>query len=342
MTGRFFLLTGFLAIALITAFCGKSLVHKAPAVYEVSGETMGTTFEIRLIPSKPLSDTSKMELKEGIRTLLEDINTEVNHYDKSSQISRYNQAEEGATIQVGYHFTEILSFSEQANRLTLGGFNVEIGSLVKLWGFGPDSARRDTPPPADEIRSQLPDLKRGYLLTDGQKLKKVNRHSTLDFSGVAKGYAVDRIGLYLRSLSIKDYLVNIGGELTASGNAADGKPGWKVAILSPDSGSEMLAHIRLQNESIATSGIYFNQFSEGKKIYSHLISPEDGSADHDVVSISIVSEKCALADALATGLAVLHPEQLQSLLEEKQSLYNYLIVTKSGKYLRSEDFPKSI
>ncbi|MCA9397101.1 MAG: FAD:protein FMN transferase, partial [Candidatus Omnitrophica bacterium] len=198
------------------------------------------------------------------------------------------------------------------------------------------------PPSADEIRSMLPNLKRGYLLTDGHTLKKINKHSTLDFSGVAKGYAVDRMGMYLKSLSINRYLVNIGGELTASGNAPDQMPGWKVAILSPDSGSEMLAHIRLKNQSIATSGIYFNQFSEGEKIYSHLISPEDGSAVHDVVSISIVSDNCGLADALATGLAVLEPNQLQNLLREKQSLYDYLIVTKSGQHFRSNHFPQSV
>lgn len=113
-------------------------------------------------------------------------------------------------------------------------------------------------------------------------------------------------------------------------------------ILSPNSDREALSHIRLTNKSIATSGTYFNQFTYQDKVYSHLINPVSGDTAQNVKSVSIISESCGFADAVATGLSVLTPDQLNKVIGSNALDFSYLIVLQNGKQLRSKDFPKEI
>jgi len=204
--------------------------------------------------------------------------------------------------------------------------------LVDLWGFGP-SPRAAEIPGADQIATALQKTGSRYLqITGGAPFAILKtRDIQLDLSAIAKGYAVDRVAGYLEGLQIRDYLIEIGGELRVAGKSPRGGP-WRIAIEAPlVEQRQILDSIEVTDISVATSGDYRNYFEVQGVRYSHTIDPTSGyPVSHQLASVTVFSESAILADALATALNVLGPEEGRLLAEQQNLAVIFLIRGEEG------------
>ena len=196
----------------------------------------------------------------------------------------------------------------QIHALSDGAFDISLGPVVEMWGFGPTPTDSRVPP-TEVITEAL-----SQTGTDGLVLGDVyvqrTRDISLDLSAIAKGYAVDQVAQMLDSEGYKDYLVEIGGELKGLGSNQANNP-WRIAIELPDSTKrEMYSVIELRNLGMATSGDYRNYFEVDGKRYSHTIDPATGMPiTHNLASVTVLDASAARADGLATAINVMGAEK---------------------------------
>jgi len=276
-------------------------------VVQLAGDTMGTTWHITFVPGEgaPVSEA----VQKGVEALLEQVNHSMSTYREDSEISRFNDAAPGTWVGVSTEFMEVLSAALVVGSASDGAYDVTVGPLVDLWGFGPGKAVVE-PPPEDTIRRLRQQLGQDRLRVDvdsGRVMKPEGL--ALDFSSIAKGYAVDRIAEWMVQQGMDRFLVEIGGEMRVAGMSPRGDP-WRIAIEQPDSAGRSVARaISLTDAAVATSGDYRNFFEKDGKRYSHTIDPRTGyPVTHELVSVTVVHPSATLADAWATALTVLGPE----------------------------------
>jgi thiamine biosynthesis lipoprotein len=211
--------------------------------------------------------------------------------------------------------------------MTSGAFDVTVGPLVDLWGFGP-VANVSTPPADDDI--ELAKQKTGleFLQADcaNAAIRKTKPGIRIDLSGYGKGRAADDIGILLSEQGIFNFLVEIGGDLRAQGKNAKGQL-WRVAIERPDSeGRAVERIIQVDNTAVATSGDYRNFFEVAGERYSHTIDPRTGRpVTHDLASVTVLFDNAAIADGYATALMVLGPDAGMALAERRHIAAYFLV-----------------
>lgn len=203
-----------------------------------------------------------------------------------------------------------------------GAYDVTVGPLVDLWGFGAEEPGKLTVPAAAEVAALLPFVGQQNLRLEGDKVMKL-RALSLDFSSLAKGYAVDKVAAWLLAQGISRFMVEVGGEIRLSGLSTRGDP-WRIAIERPGGTVySVAAALSLTDTSLATSGDYRNYFEVDGNRYSHLIDPRTGQpVVHDLVSVTVVHPDCIIADAWATALVVLGGESAMAVaLEQGLAVY---------------------
>lgn len=306
---RFFALIAFCLSYFSLIGCSEP----APTLNSLKGRTMGTSYSI-LWPAHIQVDQTILRSK--VDVILEDINSQMSTYDPNSQLSQFNQSPAPATRSIPSDFFSVMVLSQEIFELTSGYFDVTVGPLVNMWGFGPD--KKPTSIPSDaEIQSKQAQVGFSVIgLTAGQLSKSQQRY--IDLSAIAKGYGVDKIAALLDKEGIDAYLVEIGGELRAKGVKAQGKP-WKVAVEKPAIGERAVQVILpLSDASMATSGDYRNFFEMDGERLSHSIDPFTGKPTaHTLASVTVVDENCARADALATAMLVMGAEKAKILAKEQ-------------------------
>ena len=274
---------------------------------------MGTTYSIKILNSNIPKDI----IKNDIDSILNIINLEMSTYIDSSEISRFNKSIPGSQFYIGDDFYKVVSRAKVFNLLTFGLFDPTINPLVKLWGFS-KNGYIDEVPSKEKIDSALEFVGMENLLIDNNN-KSITKKQLieLDLSAIAKGYGVDRIGEYLNKLSLSNYMIEIGGEIKASGYNKEGM-GWVIGIQNPASNIlSPLFEIELVNMSLATSGNYRNYYDIDGKKYSHIISPLTGyPIDNNILSVSVLSNDCINADALATALMLYEPNKGVEFIEK--------------------------
>jgi len=294
-----------------------------------SGTTMGTTYQIRVVTGyfKNLN-----HLGEKIETRLDAINQNLSTYIKDSEISRFNALREtGVKFRISDDFVNVMKVAGQIYHLTSGAWDATINPLVNIWGFG-SSGQEKNMHAAKDIAELLKSIGFHHILfVENRYLVKKNPAVTLDFGSIAKGYAVDQLIILLKKNGIKDCLVEIGGEVYASGVRKDGGK-WKVGINTPDihaSYDKVYRVLYLQDKGLATSGDYRNFFLKNGKLFSHIIDPRTGfPVSNGVVSVSIIADTCVFADALATAVMVLGAEKGFELIKRIDST-ECLIITRN-------------
>jgi len=272
----------------------------------ISGQTMGTTYHIKLVTgnSKKISG-----LKEKIEKRLEEINKSMSTYRKDSEISRFNALKNtGQKFKVSRDFAQVIIESKKLYRLTDGAWDGSIYPLINLWGFGM-SERKNRIPPKEKIAWFLRDVGFDNIdLVDGRYLLKKKASISIDLGSIAKGYAVDKVAELIKKEEIKNFLVEIGGEVYASGVRKDGRC-WRIGVNRPRKEApydEIYKIVTLKDKAFATSGDYRNYFEVKGKRYSHILNPKTGyPVANGVVSVSIVAGTCAFADGLATAVMVM-------------------------------------
>ena len=276
--------------------------------YVFTGQTMGTTYSIKVVCAKPLSESL---WQEKIDLRLKQVNARLSMYQKDSELSRFNRTEKDQPFRISEDFFLVLKKCRDLNTLTSGAWDGTVKPLVDLWGFG-TKGRRNTPPEPDQIKTALEQTGFDTLDIKDHLLTKTKPGITLDLGSIAKGYGVDEIAGLIREGGIENYLVEIGGELRGAGENKHRKA-WVVGIANPKKGvlnSGLYKEIRLGDKAIATSGNYRNYFEKNGHIYSHIISPKTGyPVENKVVSASVISDTCTWADGLATALMVMDSQK---------------------------------
>ncbi len=304
-----FLLVGFAALL---AAC-----QAEPAKLEFSGNTMGTTYNIVAIDktAKLAPDTIKI----AIEKKLVDINKKLSNWDPKSEISRFNSQKNLEPFPISEDLAHVIESANAIHRQSEGQFDITLGPLIELWGFG----RRDSnshSPSKLAIRKTLEKTGQSTVI-EFQKnpatMSKLYPDATVYLAAIAKGYGVDQLGSLLQERGINDYLVEIGGDLIASGYNTKGEP-WRIGVERPDAGDHIIDRIiNVSGLGMATSGDYRNYYEENGIRYSHIINAKTGRPiTHTTASVTVLAESAMLADAWATALMVIGHERGLALSEK--------------------------
>ncbi len=277
------------------------------ALQTLAGEAMGTTWAVRLANPRfaPLAP-----VRAAIEEVLDLVVRQMSNWEPESEISRFNRAPAGSWHTLSPELFAVLQAAQHWAQASGGAFDVAVGPLVDLWGFGPrpdphaDHAAPATMPSAQELQALRPYSAGAGLVLREEGLQALQPGGLqLDLSGIAKGYSVDLVVQALQSQGWADFLAEVGGELRASGTRPGGQP-WRVAVAGT-------AHaLPLKDLAIATSGDHWHAFDHGGRRYSHTIDPRTGEpVAHALASVTVLHEECMHADALATVLTVLGPRE---------------------------------
>lgn len=313
---------------LILGSCSEK--KEQQAVYKkITGTTMGV-----VVYNVIYSDLPKESLYPKIDSILIDLNNSLSTYIPDSEISILN-IEKSIVFSSGF-FLPMLKKSKEVYQITSGAFDPTVGPLVNLWGFGP--GKEINIPDSALINKTLSNIGFDKVVFDQSKVS-ISDGVYLDFSAIAKGYAVDLVADFLRNEGIDNYYVEIGGEVICKGVNNKGEP-WKTGIYDPrineDPTREIAAIVSLENKAVATSGNYRNFYVKDGKKYAHTISPFTGyPVQHSLLSASVFSDNCTIADAYATAFMVLGIEKSIPLIEANPALEAHLIYVDESGNLKS-------
>jgi thiamine biosynthesis lipoprotein len=309
-------------LALLLPLSGCTDDGGAGAV-KLSGRSMGTTWHVTYLPGDAAAAPEAVQA--ALEGELAAVNASMSTYREDSEISRFNRAPVGEWFAVSPDFLAVLEAALDIGRRSGGAYDVTVAPLVNLWGFGPGASQPQVPA-AGAIDALRADVGQQHLEVDGSaaRVRKAAALS-LDFSSIAKGYAVDRLARYLRGQRIGDFLVEVGGEMRLAGRSPRGDR-WRVAIERPSPGDRAVGvALSLSDVAVATSGDYRNYFEIDGRRYSHSIDPRTGyPVAHDLVSVTVVAERAMEADAWATALVVLGPDRAMTVASD-QAMAVYFI-----------------
>jgi thiamine biosynthesis lipoprotein len=287
-----------------------------------SGEALGTTYQV-----KYFSD-SNINVQQQIDSIFDLVNASMSTYIPTSKISRVNAGD--STVVLDDAFKEVLAHSYRIWKETNGYFDPTVGALVNAWGFGPGKpiANMDSVK-VDSLR-QFTGFGKIRLTYDGNKILLGENQPYLDFNAVAKGFTVDLIGRMLDEYKIENYLVEVGGELIAKGINVAKESDWVVAIENPkqEEASPFITSLKLKNKALASSGNY-RKFRIDEKTgtkYVHTIDPTTGfTKQGDIVAISVLTDTCLRADALATGLMAMNQYLVKLYARNHEDVEIYMV-----------------
>lgn len=329
---------GSLSIFLLAAGClgllvclnGCSSGQQTNAHFDLTGHTMGTTYSVKVVD--PPTGIEPQKLQAEIDAVLVQVNEEMSTYLEDSDLSQFNRHPGTDWFPVSPGVVTVVERALKISRVTDGAFDVTVGPLVNLWNFGPER-RAEKLPTAEEIETAqaLVGSDRVDVRTDPPALRKTKPGVYVDLSAIAKGYGVDLVADLLQAREIKNYLVEIGGEVRVEGRNATGER-WRVGIESPQEDTRQLYKaVELVDLSMATSGNYRNFFDADGKRYSHTIDPRTGQpVTHKLVSVSVITEACVDADGWATAFTVLGPEKAQQVAAEQNLAVLGIVQDESG------------
>ena len=324
------------ALGLALAGCGDDAAQKH--LTEFDGETQGTTYHIKVVDLPQTLDPQTVH--RAIEAELDDITRHLSTYTPESELSRFNRSRDTDWVPASPGLVQVLSEARQVSELTQGAYDVTVGPLVDLWGFGPEDTRERIPEEAEIAAARA---RVGYthldIRAEPPALRKNIPDLSIDVNSIAQGYTVDRVAERLDKLGVANYLVEIGGELRGKGlNQLGGH--WRIGIERPSPGERAVySIIRIADVGVSTSGDYRDYFERDGKRYSHTIDPRTGRpVTHKLASVTVISENTMRADALSTALMVLGPEHGYQLAEQA-GLAAYFIVSTDGGGFTDRETP---
>jgi thiamine biosynthesis lipoprotein len=274
------------------------------AVLALAGETMGTTWSVRLVapPTANAATLTAMAQRE-----LDAVVAQMSPWEPLSDLSRYNRAAAGSWTPLPPAFAQVLRCALEIADATDGAFDPTLGGLIDLWGFGPRPFS-GAPPEARDILAAREAIGWRRLILDGDNLFQPGG-LRLDLNGVAKGFAVDQVAAALDRAGARSYLVEVGGELRGTGAKPDGSPWWVELERPPTANDGPRTLVALHGLSVATSGDYRRFFEHDGRRYAHTLDPTTAApVANSTVSVTVLDATCMRADAWATALTVMAPD----------------------------------
>lgn len=307
--------TAIAVVAVLLLFLLGSLVSRLlyperdPVIRELSGETMGTTWSARVVVPAG-AGTLAAVAADSIASRLAAVDARMSTWDSASEVSRLSRHSTSDPFPVSGPTADVLARARQVSEASGGAFDVTVGRLVDLWGFGP-GRRSGVPPDSAALAEALRHTGfRGLrLVRDGPAVVKEDPALQVDLSAIAKGYAVDRAAEAMSGLGLASWAIEVGGEVRTRGRKPDGTA-WTVGIEAPDpKARSVLRGFPLQDLAAATSGDYRNFFESDGARFAHIVDPRTGRpVPWRGFSVTVVHPSAAIADAWATALSVLGPD----------------------------------
>lgn len=291
--------------------------HQSSMPYQHnSGMVFGTTYNITYQCDSNLHISIKRELQK--------VDEALSPFNKRSVITAVNNNRD---IEVNDMFADVFSLAQKISDDTGGDFDITVAPLVNAWGFGFKNGTQPTRHNIDSLKSII-----GYkkVRLEGRKVVKKDKRLMLDCSSIAKGYGSDVVARFLQKRGVKNYMVEIGGEIVTKGISQKRVP-WKIGVTKPVDDSlsvskELQSVINVTDKAMATSGNYRNFYYKNGKKYAHTIDPHTGyPVQHNILSATVIADNCATADAYATAFMVMGLEKAKKLLDRHPELMAYFI-----------------
>jgi thiamine biosynthesis lipoprotein len=319
----------YLALALLAAalFYWRSLQEPSADMVTLSGKTMGTSYSIT-VPARHASN----RLADSIDQRLEELENIFSTWRDDSEISRFNASRSTGWFSCSEELEKVVAESIRIHDLTGGAFEVTLGPLIERWGFGKQDV---TAPPSDEDMAALMlSVGTGHLETrrSPPAIRKRHPDTSLNLSGIAKGYAVDAVSGLLEQNGLAAYMVEIGGEVRTKDRNGD-RP-WRIAIARPQPGEPGAQRIlETRKAAIATSGSYQNSLELLDKRYIHILNPATGQpVKSQTASVTVIDEESTMrADALATALMVIPAKDALRLADEQGIAAHLILLDEQGR-----------
>lgn len=311
-------------ILFVTLFPLLMSCSRMPRELVLSGPTMGTTYTVKVAGTPATIDADA--IRREIDAVLASTDIEMSTYRSDSAISRFNAAASTDWIEVPASLAKVVAVSREISERSGGAFDITIAPLIAAWGFGPSGEPASLPGEAEiaALRERM-----GYELLDVRlappALRKRHPELTIDVNGVAPGYAVDVLAERFLALGVRDFMIDIGGEVLARGRNARGEV-WRIAVERPiDDIPAPFEVIQLDNASVTTSGEYRHYFERDGVRYSHTIDPRSGHPIESYGSVCIFGDSSLVIDAWATVFNVLGPDAGIELAEREGIAVMYVI-----------------
>lgn len=315
MSKRIKIIFPLVVLAVIVAI-GFMLGHKNVPYQHNSGYIFGTSYNI----TYQCDDDHKADIEK----VLADVDASLSPFNDTSIITHVNRNED---VVLDDFFLDVFRLAQKINEDTEGAFDITVAPLVNAWGFGFKNGVNPDEKVIDSLRQVVGFQK---VRLEGDKIVKADSRVMLDCSAIAKGYGVDVVANLLRKYGIKNFMVEIGGEVVTSGINPDRLP-WRIGVTKPTDDSlsinnELQTVINVTDKAMATSGNYRNFYYKGGRKYAHTIDPKTGyPVQHSILSATVIADDCATADAYATSFMVLGLEKSKKVLERHPEMMVYFI-----------------
>lgn len=290
------------------------------------GSIFGTTYHVKYEAAQNLDTLILSELRR--------VDASLSVFNRQSTLSRINAGQTDRTDAMLY---EVLQKAAVVSELTQGAFDVTVMPAVNAWGFGFKHGELPTDKQVDSLR-QLVGYRHISLGTDSV-LRKADARISLDCGAIAKGYGVDRVARLLREKGVRNYMVEIGGEVVTKGRNPQTRQPWQIGVSRPDTtGSESLQTVlSVENTAMATSGNYRNYYTVDGRKYAHTIDPRTARpVQHSLLSATVMAPDCATADAFATAFMVLGLDSARTIVESQKGLRAFFIYADEQGQLQTE------
>jgi thiamine biosynthesis lipoprotein len=303
-------------LGLLVILCLSACLPKDERdVLRLSGQTMGTYYNIVAIGTE--LDAERLTAR--IETVLDNVDSSMSNWNPASEISRFSASRDTTPQDISQELAHVMQGAARVHAQSEGMFDVTLGPLIELWGFG--TRKTDDPQPSEAaIANALRRVGQARLLTldhDGATLAKARPEVEVNLAAIAKGYGIDALAQALRDEGLEDFMVEIGGDLVTSGHNERDQP-WRIGIETPDPGNQRNVQrvIGLSGLGMASSGDYRNFFERDGRRYSHLLDPTTGRpVTHTTTSATVLAENAMMADAWATAMLVLGRERGMAVAE---------------------------
>ncbi len=300
---------------------------KKSEYFKIAGFAQGTSYHITY------ENSTNEDYTAAIDSILKAFDKSLSGYDSTSIISRINAND--PTVEADDWFVDVFKKSDEVYNVSDGAFDITVGPVARAWGFGDGPvAKHDTA----YIDSLLQFVGMDKVKLEGRKVIKKFPGVKLDVNALAQGYSVDVVCGFFKDKGIKNYLVEIGGEVRGKGTNAKNKF-WHIGIDKPSDGNmspgnELQAIIEINNKSLATSGNYRAFYVENGVKYSHTIDPKTGfPARNTLLSATVICDDCITADAYATAFMVLGIDKSKELYAKLKGVEVYFVYSNmQGEY----------
>ena len=299
-----------------------------------SGDALGTTYTVKLATGTSSAGLQGEAARRLITLRLESVNEKMSTWLEDSELSQFNEHGADEPFSFSPETMKVFNAAQDVSEASGGAFDITVGPIVNLWGFGPGPRQEGLPTDdaIEETRERI-GYQRITIDAEASTITKSDVDLYCDLSAIAKGFAVDAIARAMEDRSFRNYMVEVGGEVRTSGHNARGEP-WQMAIEKPAAFASAIQRIvPLTNQAMATSGNYRNFYeSEGTR-YSHTIDPTTGRpVTHNTVSVTVLHDECMYADAWATALLVLGYEEGRAVADREGLAVLWIEESPSGEF----------